>query len=120
MENKTEQNCLISVIVPVYKAEAYLHACIDSILSQTVSDFELILVDDGSPDNCPALCDAWAKKDARIKVIHRENGGLAAARNTGLQAAQGDWLLFLDSDDYWPPHMLEKLRAALAAKEEKK
>ena len=76
MENKTEQNCLISVIVPVYRVEKYLNDCIDSILAQTFADFELILVDDGSPDNCPAMCDAIAKRDSRVRVIHQENKGV--------------------------------------------
>jgi glycosyltransferase involved in cell wall biosynthesis len=75
----------ISVIVPVYKVEPYLHRCVDSILNQSYRDFELILVDDGSPDNCGAMCDEYAKTDSRIHVIHRENGGLSAARNTGIE-----------------------------------
>ena len=77
----------ISVIIPVYRVERYLDACVSSVLAQTFGDFEIILVDDGSPDGCPALCDAWARKDPRIRVIHRENGGLSAARNTGIEAA---------------------------------
>lgn len=80
---------LLSIIVPVYDVERYLPKCIDSILAQTFTDFELILVEDGSPDNCPALCDAAAAKDARIRVIHQKNGGLSAARNAGLDAARG-------------------------------
>lgn len=90
---------LISVIVPVYKVEAYLPACVSSILMQTFTDFELILVDDGSPDICGAMCDSYAQKDSRVRVIHRENGGLSAARNTGLDAAGGDYVTFIDSDD---------------------
>ena len=74
----------ISVIVPVYKVEKYLDRCIESIVNQTYPDFELILVDDGSPDNCPALCDAWAERDGRIRVIHKKNGGLSSARNAGM------------------------------------
>ena len=104
----------ISVIVPVYKAEAYLHACIDSILSQTFSDFELILVDDGSPDNCGAICDDYAARDSRVRVIHQENQGQAAARNRALAAAKGEWVCFVDSDDAVHPQMLERLRQAAA------
>ncbi len=89
-----------SVIVPVYNVEKYLDRCINSIISQKYNDFELILVDDGSPDNCPEICDNWAKKDGRIKVIHKENGGLSSARNAGLDIAKGDYILFIDSDDY--------------------
>lgn len=82
----------ISIIVPVYKVEPYLRKCIDSILNQTFKNFELILVDDGSPDNCGKICDEYALKDNRIKVIHKENGGLSSARNAGLDIAQGDQL----------------------------
>lgn len=91
---------LLSIIVPVYKVENYLQKCIDSILAQTFTDFELILVEDGSPDGCPALCDAAAAKDARIRVLHQKNGGLSAARNAGLDVARGEWIGFVDSDDY--------------------
>ena len=91
---------IISVIIPVYNVERYLHQCVDSVLTQTYSNLEIILVDDGSPDNCPAICDEYAQKDKRIKVIHKENGGLSSARNTGLDAATGDFIYFLDSDDY--------------------
>ena len=91
----------LSVIVPIYNVEDYLGECIDSILSQTYTDFELILVDDGSTDACPALCDEYAAKDQRIQVIHKENGGLSDARNTGIEAAKGEFLIFLDSDDWW-------------------
>lgn len=104
----------ISVIVPVYKAEDYLHACVDSILSQTVSDFELILVDDGSPDGCGAICDDYAARDSRVRVIHQENQGQAAARNHALAAAKGEWVCFVDSDDAVHPQMLERLRQAAA------
>ena len=92
---------VFSIIVPVYKVEQYLPQCVDSILSQTFRDFELILVDDGSPDNCGTICDRYASEDARIRVIHKENGGLSSARNCGMRAACGEYLLFLDSDDYW-------------------
>lgn len=88
-----------SVIVPVYKVEKYLPACIDSILSQTFSDFEIILVDDGSPDKCPEICDCYKEKDNRIKVIHKENGGLCSARRAGIKVAEGDYVFNLDSDD---------------------
>ena len=91
----------ISVIVPVYKVEKYIHRCVDSILGQTYADFELILVDDGSPDGCPQLCDANAQKDNRVVVIHKENGGLSSARNAGMKMARGKYISFLDSDDFW-------------------
>lgn len=99
----------ISVIVPVYRVEKYLPACIDSILNQTFTDFELILVDDGSPDRCPEICDEVARRDARVRVIHQANAGLSAARNAGIEAAHGAWLSFVDSDDYIAPHFCEKL-----------
>ena len=102
----------ISVIVPVYRVEKYLNTCIDSILRQTFADFELILVDDGSPDGCPALCDAAAEKDPRVRVIHQKNKGLSGARNAGLDAAQGNWIAFVDSDDMVMPSFLEKLHDA--------
>ncbi len=91
---------LISVIVPVYNVEKYLDQCISSIVSQTYRNLEIILVDDGSTDNCPAMCDAWAAKDSRIKVIHKENGGLSDARNAGMAVATGEWISFVDSDDW--------------------
>lgn len=90
----------VSIIVPVYKAEKYLNRCVDSILAQTLTDFECILIDDGSPDNCPAICDEYAKKDSRIKVIHQKNSGVSAARNRGIDEANGDWIGFVDSDDW--------------------
>ena len=93
-------NDLISVIVPVYKVEDYLDRCIESIVNQTYTNLEIILVDDGSPDNCPTLCDEWANKDDRIKVIHKENGGLSDARNAGLAIATGEHIAFVDSDDW--------------------
>lgn len=106
-------NPKISIIVPVYRVESYLDRCVRSICAQTFADFELILVDDGSPDNCPALCDAWAAKDARIRVIHQTNKGLSGARNSGIEAARGQYLSFVDSDDYVEPDMLQKLVTAL-------
>ena len=99
----------ISAIVPVYKAEAYLKDCVDSILSQSFSDFEIILVDDGSPDNCGALCDAYAAAESRISVIHQENQGQAAARNHAMEQAKGEWICFVDSDDMIHPQMLQVL-----------
>ena len=91
----------ISVIIPIYKVEAYLHDCVDSVLNQTYKDLEIILVDDGSPDGCPAICDEYGQKDSRVKVIHKPNGGLSDARNVGLQSAMGKYVIFLDSDDYY-------------------
>ena len=101
-----------SVIVPVYKVEEYLEKCVQSILAQTERDFELILVDDGSPDRCGALCDSLAQTDSRIRVIHQENQGLGGARNTGIREARGDWLLLVDSDDWIEPKILEKAMEA--------
>lgn len=103
----------ISVIVPVYKVEPYIRRCIDSILSQTFTDFELILIDDGSPDNCPAICDEYALQDKRIHVIHQENGGLSAARNTGIDYSNSEWIAFVDSDDWVHPYFLEYLYNAV-------
>lgn len=91
----------VSFIIPIYNVEKYLPQCVESILSQTYTDFEVILVDDGSPDNSGKLCDAYARKDARVRVIHKPNGGLSDARNTGLDAAHGDYVIFVDSDDFW-------------------
>lgn len=99
----------ISIVVPVYKVEKYLDSCIESILAQTFSDFELILVDDGSPDNCPQMCDDWAEKDSRIKVIHKPNGGLSDARNVGVKSANGKYVCFIDSDDLISPLFCETL-----------
>lgn len=99
-EKKSIENPLISIIVPVYNVEKYLHRCIDSILAQTFKDFELILVDDGSPDRCPMICDEYEENDNRVRVIHKENGGLASARNAGLDIARGEWIGFVDSDDW--------------------
>ena len=104
---------LISVIVPIYKVEAYLDACVSSITEQTHKHLEIILVDDGSPDNCGAMCDAWASKDSRIKVIHKENGGLSDARNAGIEIANGDYIAFVDGDDWIMPQMYETMLAAI-------
>lgn len=102
-------NNLISVIVPVYKVEIYLRKCVDSILDQTYSNLEVILVDDGSPDNCGIICDEYAKKDSRVVVIHKENGGLSDARNAGMAIAKGEMVIFVDSDDWLPLDAIEKL-----------
>ncbi len=99
----------VSVIVPVYKAEQYLDRCVKSILEQTYQNFELILVDDGSPDNSPSLCDEWAKNDNHIYVIHKENGGASSARNAGLKIAKGRWIAFADSDDWLDRNALKTL-----------
>ncbi|MBQ3047621.1 MAG: glycosyltransferase [Clostridia bacterium] len=99
----------ISIIVPVYKVEQYLNKCVNSIINQTYKNLEIILVDDGSPDNCPKMCDDWAKKDGRIKVIHKQNGGVANARNVGIDSATGKYVGFVDSDDFIHPTMYEKL-----------
>lgn len=104
-------NPKVSVVIPVYKVEAYLCRCVDSVLAQTMRDLEIILVDDGSPDSCPAICDDYARKDSRIRVIHKPNGGLASARNAGMKLATGKWLFFLDSDDWLESDGLESLYA---------
>lgn len=100
---------LVSVIIPVYKVEPYLRECVDSVLAQTYKNLEIILVDDGSPDNCPAICDEYAEKDSRVRVIHKENGGLSDARNAGMKIASADWWTFVDSDDVLHPQMIELL-----------
>ena len=100
---------VISIIVPVYNVEQYLRRCVDSILAQTFTDFECILIDDGSPDNCPAICDEYAERDNRIIVIHQKNAGVSAARNAGLDLARGEWIGFVDSDDWCDPGMYEFL-----------
>lgn len=101
--------CEISIIVPVYKVEKYLKKCVDSILNQTFSDIEVILVDDGSPDRSGIICDEYAKNDTRVKVIHKENGGLSSARNAGIEVAQGRFIGFVDSDDYIATDMYQLL-----------
>jgi glycosyltransferase involved in cell wall biosynthesis len=108
---------VISIIVPVYKVEPYLRHCIDSILAQTFTDFECILIDDGSPDDCPAICDEYAKKDGRIVVIHQKNSGVSRARNAGLDIALGEWICFVDSDDWIEPNMYEVLLKACTTKD---
>ncbi len=105
---------MISIIVPIYKVEEYLHQCVDSILSQTYQNLEIILVDDGSPDNCPQMCDEYAAADSRIKVVHKENGGLMSARQAGLKIAGGDYIGFVDGDDWIEPDMYEHFANAIA------
>ena len=104
---------LISVIVPVYKVEKYLGRCVESVLAQTYQNIEILLVDDGSPDNCPQMCDDYALKYDKIRVIHQENKGLSGARNTGIDQAKGEYLAFVDSDDKWSPYFLDSLYKAL-------
>ena len=99
----------LSVIVPVYKSEKYLNRCVDSILCQTYVDLEIILIDDGSPDTCPQICDSYEKKDARVIVLHQKNAGVSAARNAGLDTATGDYITFVDSDDYIEPDMYSSM-----------
>ena len=100
----------VSFILPVYKVEKYLDECVESIVSQTYRDIEVVLVDDGSPDRCPIICDEWAKKDPRIKVVHKSNGGLSDARNVGFDNVTGDYVIFVDGDDFWAsPTALQEL-----------
>lgn len=98
---------MVSVIIPVYKVEIYLDKCVQSVIDQTYKDLEIILVDDGSPDRCPQMCDKWKQKDKRIRAIHQKNRGLSGARNTGIREAKGEWLYFLDSDDWIIPECIE-------------
>ncbi|MBE6985054.1 MAG: glycosyltransferase [Ruminococcaceae bacterium] len=100
---------MISIIVPVYKAEKFIERCVNSILNQTYRDLELILVDDGSPDQCPQLCDRFAEADKRVRVIHKKNGGVSTARNAGLEVVRGEYIAFVDSDDFLEPQMYEKM-----------
>ncbi len=104
----TDKIIQISIIVPIYRVEQYLSSCIKSILKQTYSNFELILIDDGSPDHCGKICDEFARKDSRIKVIHQTNGGVSKARNIGIKIAKGKWICFIDPDDLITPEYLEK------------
>lgn len=99
----------ISVIVPIYKVEDYLHRCVDSIINQTYTNLEIILVDDGSPDDCPMICDEYAEKDNRIRVVHKKNGGLSDARNAGIDIATGEYIMFIDSDDFVDIEMMESM-----------
>ena len=100
---------LISIIIPVYRVEKYLRNCVDSVLAQTYGNWELILVDDGSPDRCPAICDEYAARDERVKVIHQNNGGAAKARNAALEVFAGDYVTFLDADDFWHRDYLKEM-----------
>lgn len=100
----------ISIIIPVYNVENYLQQCVDSVLAQTYQDFEVILVDDGSLDNCPRICDEYAQKDSRVHVIHQKNSGVSAARNIGIEHAKGEWITFVDSDDWICSDYLEKFK----------
>ena len=106
-------NPLISVVVPIYNVQDYLSECIDSILSQTYTNLEIILVDDGATDDCPHICEVYAKKDFRIKVIHKENGGLSDARNVGIEVSKGEYLVFVDSDDIVSKYFVERLYSAI-------
>ena len=107
-------NRLVSVIVPIYKVEQYLTHCVNTIVNQSYSNLEIILVDDGSPDNCGKMCDEFAEQDRRIKVIHKQNGGLSDARNAGIDIATGDYITFIDSDDYVMLDMIESLMSIIA------
>ena len=104
---------LVSIIIPVYNVEKYLDKCLDSVVNQTYTNLEIILVDDGSPDRCPAICDEWKSRDSRIKVIHQPNGGLSRARNAGLKIATGEFIGFVDSDDWIEPDMYETLLSTM-------
>ena len=117
MDMQEKKNPAVSVVIPVYNVEAYLCECVDSVLAQTMQDFEIILVDDGATDSSGRICDEYAAKHPNVRVIHRENGGLSEARNTGLDAATGEYVYFLDSDDYIAPHSLEHL-VKIARKEQ--
>ncbi len=112
---KKVSNDLISVVIPIYNVEKYLKRCIDSIIAQTYKNLEIILVDDGSPDTCPKICDDYAKKDERIIVIHKQNGGLSDARNYGIEAAKGHYISFVDSDDYVSKDYIKILYESLKA-----
>ena len=109
------KNPFISIIVPIYSIpELYLRQCIESCINQTVGDLEVLLVDDGSPDNCGQICDEYANKDKRLKVIHKKNGGLVSARNTGFEAASGEWMTYLDGDDWLSSDFVEKIKKVLS------
>lgn len=109
------RDALVSIVVPVYRTEAYLAQCVESLLCQTHRELELIFVDDGSPDGCPAMLDAYAERDARVRVIHKRNGGVSAARNDGIDAATGDFIGFVDSDDWTEPTYVERLLEIFSA-----
>lgn len=113
---KVSKNPLISVIIPVYKAEKYLDKCVESIVNQTYKNLEIILVDDGSPDNCPKMCDDWSKRDKRIKVIHKENSGVSSARNIGIDNSNGSFISFVDADDYVEEEYIELMYEVMIKK----
>ncbi|MGN1328891.1 MAG: glycosyltransferase family 2 protein [Eubacterium sp.] len=104
---------MISIIVPIYKVESFIHQCVDSIIAQTYKNIEIILVDDGSPDDCPAICDKYAKNDSRVKVIHKDNGGLISARKAGLKVSEGEYVCFVDGDDWIESDMYENVAKAI-------
>ena len=108
-----QEKKIVSIIVPIYKVEQYMDECITSIVNQTYSNIEIILVDDGSPDNCPRKCDDWGKADERVVVYHKKNGGLSDARNYGIEVAKGEFIMFVDSDDYIAREMVEKLYSSI-------
>lgn len=112
-EQIIKNNPLISIIVPIYKVEHYLNRCIESLINQTYKNIEILLIDDGSPDSCPKMCDDWAMKDSRIKVFHKQNGGLSDARNYGTENASGEYITYVDSDDYVKPIYIYRLYAML-------
>lgn len=111
-------NCFISIVIPVYKIEAYLPQCVDSLLEQDFGSFEIILINDGSPDNAGRICDEYARKDSRIRVFHQENAGVSSARNRGIEQARGQWLWFVDGDDYVHKNALSTLEEAARAEGE--
>ena len=117
MQEKEVQMPLVSIIVPVYNVEQYLSECVDSVLAQTYTNLEVILVDDGSPDNCGNICEQYKNSDIRVKVIHKENGGLSEARNFGLEVCKGDLIAFIDSDDYISPCFVETMVHAMIKNE---
>lgn len=118
MESGEDKEIMFSVIIPVFKIEEYLERCVDSVLQQTYTDFEVLLVDDGSPDNCPVICDRYAEKDTRVKVIHKKNGGLVSARNAGLRSARGKYICYVDGDDWVEGTLLEGLSEIVRTQKE--
>jgi glycosyltransferase involved in cell wall biosynthesis len=104
---------ILSIVVPIYNVERYLHKCVDSLLNQDIVNYEIILVDDGSPDECPQICDSYAAAHKNIRVVHRDNGGLSTARNSGIEVAKGEYVMFIDSDDYIEPNVLGGLLAQI-------
>ena len=99
----------VSVVLPIYNVEQYLERCVNSVVNQTYTNLEIILVDDGSPDNCPQMCEDWKKRDSRIKVVHKKNAGLGMARNSGIEVATGEYICFFDSDDYVKRDIIDDL-----------